>query len=99
MKSHCLFAALTLIVSSAAAAKEPMPTARELSEALAKQTKSPISPADVRPLKCEGFPEEPTEFECRWAQNVSGKWLRYSTYFAINKDGWQVIDWPPSKLK
>ncbi len=50
-------------------------------------------------MKCEGFAEEPTEFECRWAQKVGEKWLRYSTYFAVEQNGWAVIDWPPSKLK
>ncbi|WP_206243462.1 hypothetical protein [Novosphingobium terrae] len=99
MKLYFSVVAIVLMSATASMTKEPMPTASELAEALAKQTKKPVSPAGVRPMKCEGFAEEPTEFECRWAQKVGEKWLRYSTYFAVEQNGWAVIDWPPSKLK
>ena len=99
MKPIYPVAAYALIFATAAVAKAPVPTALELSAALTRQTKKPVSPSDVRPLKCEGFDEEPTEFDCRWAQKVSGKWQRYSTYFAVEREGWKIIDWPPSKLK
>jgi len=85
--------------SAAAGAREPVPSAAELATALTRQTRKPVPAADVRPLDCEGFAEEPTEFACRWRQRVNGRWLRYSTYFAIDGNGWTIIDWPPSRLK
>ena len=99
MRSAYPLIALLLTNSAVAEAKSPMPTVAQLSDAIAKQTKQPVSAADVRPLRCDGFAEEPTEFECRWTQKVKGRWRHYSTYFAIEGAGWTIIDWPPSKLK
>ncbi|MBB3356330.1 MULTISPECIES: hypothetical protein [unclassified Novosphingobium] len=99
MKLFPPFFVLALASSTALEAKSPVPSAAELAAAIAMHTKKLVLPADVRPLGCEGFTEEPTEFECRWTQKIHGKWFRYSTYFAIDGADWIIIDWPPSKLK
>lgn len=53
---------------------------------------NPIRPADVRVIRCVAPDEEPTEFECVWQHQVAGKWVRHTTWFAIDGKGWHVIN-------
>jgi hypothetical protein len=76
-----------------------MPTPAELARAIGQVSKQRLSPQDVRPLRCTELAEEPTEFECRWAQRIAGRWQRFSTYLAIDGSGWTIIDWPPAKVR
>jgi hypothetical protein len=70
------------------------PTAVELASALARYRSRP-SPPQVRKVRCEGFLEEPTEWECTYEQRApSGLWARWSTYVAVDGRGFLLIDEP-----
>ena len=92
-----MLAALLLFSASSSPAFAD-PTTQDFAKALAAFTSKPIKVSDVRRLSCKGFgSDEPTEAECRWQQWNGKKWKRYSTYVAVDGDGWQLIDEPNQK--
>lgn len=93
-KKKSMLAALILLSTSASPAIAG-PTRQEFASALANFTRNPVRVRDIRRLSCEGFgSDEPTEAECRWQQRHGKKWKKYSTYVAVDGNGWQIIDEP-----
>ena len=84
--------ALTAAMSMAGQALAFGPSSTELARALERHGLGKVSPASVRSIKCQGFDEEPTEFDCSWSQQSGKRWKRYSTYLAIDGGGWKLID-------
>lgn len=78
----------------AATAGKIKPSSIELARAIKSHTNQPVQTGNVRAINCSGFPEEPTEFECRWEQLAKGQWRRFSAYLAVDKSGWIIIDGP-----
>jgi hypothetical protein len=50
----------------------------------------------LRHVRCEGFKEKSTEFDCTYEQQDSrGHWAKWQTYVAIHgKRGWVLINEP-----
>ncbi len=84
---------LTLALGIAPAASLG-PSRAEFARALRVHTGKPVSSADIRKLSCEFFEEEPSEAACKWQQRRGRKWVRFSTYVAVDGDGWHLIDQP-----
>jgi hypothetical protein len=71
------------------------PTPKDFADAVAAFTGKAVKVTNVRHLSCGGFgADEPTEAECSWQQRIGSKWKRYSTYVAVDGDGWHLIDAP-----
>lgn len=73
------------------------PTPSELSSALAEHP-SGAEVSEVRRVRCHGFAEELTEFDCEWQQRgQSSDWQDWSAGLAIDGDGFHFIDGPAPK--
>lgn len=86
-----------LLVSAAALALAACatigPTPAELAQAIAEARPSASAAPEIRRLRCVTFPEETTEFHCRWRQrDASGAWRTFATYLAVDSHGYHVID-------
>jgi len=70
------------------------PNRMDLAEALR------TSPSEISALRCHGFPEEPTEYACRYrSRNGAGLWLHQEVVLAIDGSSWIVIDGPGAPHK
>ena len=69
-------------------------TPAEMAKAIEAFTGRTVATADVRRVSCVPIEEEPTEAICKWQQRIGNRWLRYSTYVAIDGRGWHLIDEP-----
>jgi hypothetical protein len=98
--SRLLFACLALIAASPALSRNALAlSAAELAKAIGQHTHKTVNPIDIKPSMCQPM-EEPTEFECSWRQRSGPRWRKYRTYFAVDgKNGWVIIDWPPSSVR
>ncbi|GGN43351.1 hypothetical protein GCM10011349_07340 [Novosphingobium indicum] len=86
--------ALALPALFAASAAYAGPSPAEFANAVAEFTGKSVSVTDIRRLSCKGFDEEPTEAECKWQQRSEKKWKSFSTYVAVDRTGWHLIDAP-----
>jgi hypothetical protein len=92
-------AIMLFAASSSAAAVRAAVTAQELAAAINKadaelvpyRTKT-ILPHDIRTVRCIALVEEPTEIRCRWQQRFDRSWVERTTWLAIDRNGWQVMD-------
>lgn len=91
-----LSASLILLPAGAVADTSAHPSAADIAKALAEQG-APVRAADIRVGRCVGPNEEPTEFECTWSQRSGKVWRKAKTWFAVDGEGWHVIDWPPQR--
>lgn len=70
------------------------PSQQQLTEALVAYSGLSSAPV-IRGVRCKGFEEEPTEFVCTWRQrDAGGRWLKWSTYLAIDGERFVLIDEP-----
>ncbi|WP_157081307.1 hypothetical protein [Novosphingobium naphthalenivorans] len=86
--------ALALPALFAASAAYAGPSPAEFANAVAEFTGKSVSVTDIRRLSCKGVDEEPTEAECKWQQRSDKKWKSFSTYVAVDRTGWHLIDAP-----
>lgn len=74
------------------------PTPLEFASALTAFTGRPVALTDIRRVSCKSFgADEPTEAKCSWQQRTGRSWKRYSTYLAVDAQGWHLIDEPYPK--
>ena len=91
------------LLSTSAPAVFAAPSPQEFARAIGAFTDKHVKVADVRRLSCKAFgADEPTEAECRWQQRTGSKrtkskWKSYSTYVAVDRSGWHLIDQPSPK--
>jgi hypothetical protein len=85
-------AALLLVLLTGGCAATPTPTRDELAHAL--RGYGVVEPTDLTHIACKGFPEEPTEFVCRWRQRDGRQWQGWVGDFALSGAGWQTTDSP-----
>ena len=90
-------ASLAAILLFGGQALIPGPSSTDFARALTEFTGQPIDARLIRRLSCRGFEEEPTEMACRWQQKIDGKWHPFTTYVAIDRSGWHLIDEPYRK--
>lgn len=51
------------------------------------------APAALAAVRCDGIPEEPTEFRCRYRQqDENGRWKSREVMVAIDGSSWVIID-------
>jgi hypothetical protein len=87
-----LFPLIATISLSACAAVGP--STGQLADALERHQSTANRP-NVRRVRCQSFAEEPTEFACIWRQRGrTGDWEEWSTYVAMDRDGYVLIDEP-----
>jgi hypothetical protein len=54
-----------------------------------------VSQSDIKKLRCHGFAEEPTEFDCHYRlRSKDGDWQDQEVPVAIDGSGWVLIDTP-----
>ncbi|MFZ5668055.1 MAG: hypothetical protein ACOY4K_01040 [Pseudomonadota bacterium] len=54
-----------------------------------------IPASDIRALRCQEIPDEPTEFSCRYQRRgATGGWVAEEIIVAIDGSDWVVIDEP-----
>ena len=85
-------AALLLALFASGCAATPTPTRDELAQALTGF--GAVEPTDLTHIACLPYPEEPTEFECRWRQRDGRRWDGWQGVFAVSGEGWRTIDGP-----
>lgn len=99
MRTIAAIALVLLVASSAAAVIRAAVTPQELATAineadaeLVPYRTTRISPRDIRAVHCIAPDEEPTEFQCKWQQRIKGGWKDRTTWLAIDRSGWRVMD-------
>jgi hypothetical protein len=92
---HAFLCAVAL-GAAGASSMDPSPT--DLASALCEFTGKPVDARDIRGVSCKGIEEEPTEAACRWEQRKGNDWLQFSTYVAVDGDGWHLLDAPSDSL-
>lgn len=83
---------LMLVAASATLSAGPSPA--EFAAALSEFSGEQVGAAEVRDLRCEAIAEEPTEAFCRFELYQHDGWHRFSTYVAVDANGWHLIDEP-----
>jgi hypothetical protein len=99
MRTVAVITVMLFAASSGGAVVRATVTPSELTSAVNKsdaklvphRTKA-MSPRDVRAVRCIAPDEEPTEFQCRWQQRIKGSWVKRTTWLAVDRDGWHVMD-------
>jgi len=65
------------------------PDRTDLAQALQAQ------PAALSAVRCNGIPEEPTEYACRYrSRDAGGRWTPEEAVIAADGSAWVVIDGP-----